>query len=186
MLNKLLVKYRSFSLEVGRDFEAIIAPLMAEKALQELDHCLHHFNYTRLLHSYQVARWSYFAARLLGWNALAVARAGLLHDLFLRHPGESGFRLIFSHPKVALHNARKLCDLTPLEEDIILKHMWLMTFSLPRYKESYLVTFMDKCCAAYEFGLCIFYPTRIFGYYIRGTRKALERPPIRGYYSPLL
>ena len=43
-----------------------------------------------------------------------------------------------------LKNAMKHFRLTPIEEDIILKHMWPLTIKLPRYRESYLVSLADK------------------------------------------
>ena len=37
------------------------------------------------------------------------------------------------------------------EKDIILKHMWPVTFfHFPKYRESYLVTIADKICSSYE------------------------------------
>lgn len=38
----------------------------------------------------------------------------------------------------------KYFTLTPVEEDIILKHMWPLTLKLPRYRESVLVSLADK------------------------------------------
>jgi len=37
-----------------------------------------------------------------------------------------------------------------LEKDIIRKHMWPATKELPSYKESYVVSFVDKYCAVLE------------------------------------
>ncbi len=62
----------------------------------------------------------------------------------------------FTHPKTAYMNASKLFNLNDKEADIILKHMWPVTLSFPKYKESYLLTFVDKYCALSEFmyGMC--------------------------------
>jgi uncharacterized protein len=38
-----------------------------------------------------------------------------------------------------------------MEENIIRRHMWIITLVPPRYKEGYVVTFVDKFCAAKEF-----------------------------------
>lgn len=113
-----------------------------------------HVNGNRLTHSYLVSYYSYRLARKLGWDARACARAGLLHDLFYYYPGDVSFSNgghLRNHPKIALINARLVTDLTPIEEDIILKHMWLATTALPKYKESYIVTFVDKYVAMYDF-----------------------------------
>ena len=56
----------------------------------------------------------------------------------------------FTHPKTALKNAEALFDLSNKEKDIILKHMWPITITLPNYIESYVVTFADKFCAIQE------------------------------------
>ena len=43
-----------------------------------------------------------------------------------------------------------ITDLTEKEQDIILKHMWPVTLILPKYKESFIITFVDKYCAIQE------------------------------------
>lgn len=48
------------------------------------------------------------------------------------------------HPYIALLNARQLTDLTPMEEDMILKHMWLPFKHKPQYKEGWALTIADK------------------------------------------
>ena len=58
----------------------------------------------------------------------------------------------FVHPKIALKNASKLFLLNDKEKDIIVKHMWPVTFfSLPKYKESYIITLTDKLSALKSF-----------------------------------
>ena len=48
-------------------------------------------------------------------------------------------------------NNRQRIDKSLLEEkDIILKHMWPVTIKLPKYKESYIVSSVDKYCALAE------------------------------------
>ncbi|VHD76130.1 2',3'-cyclic-nucleotide 2'-phosphodiesterase [Streptococcus pyogenes] len=54
------------------------------------------------------------------------------------------------HPRIAVRNAKKLTELNKKEEDIILKHMWGATIAFPRYKESYIVTMVDKYWAVKE------------------------------------
>ena len=79
----------------------------------------------------------------------------MLHDLFLydwrKKNGRKGLHA-FTHPKTAYENASKLFDLNEKETDIILKHMWPVTFfSLPKYRESYIITFTDKLSALKSF-----------------------------------
>lgn len=54
------------------------------------------------------------------------------------------------HPRLAVRNARKITKLNRVEEDIIIKHMWGATIAPPRYKESYIVTMVDKYWAVKE------------------------------------
>ena len=54
------------------------------------------------------------------------------------------------HPRVAYDNARKITDVNEVEKDAILKHMWPCTLVPPKYKESYVLTFVDKTCAVFE------------------------------------
>ena len=42
-------------------------------------------------------------------------------------------------------------DLNDMEKDIIVKHMWPLTIVPPKFKESYIVTLVDKYCATKEF-----------------------------------
>ena len=58
----------------------------------------------------------------------------------------------FKHPQIALENALKICNLNEKEQDIILKHMWPVTFfKFPKYKESYVITITDKLSALKSF-----------------------------------
>ena len=54
------------------------------------------------------------------------------------------------HPAIALNNALKYYDLNEIQKDIIVKHMFPVTKSFPSYKESWLVTLVDKTVSAYE------------------------------------
>lgn len=49
-----------------------------------------------------------------------------------------------------MRNAEKLTDLTPMEKDIIIKHMWGATVGLPKYKESFVVSLVDDYAAVDE------------------------------------
>lgn len=114
----------------------------------------HHADISCFGHSVFVAYLSFRICRRLGWDYHAAARGGLLHDLFLydwrikdSHTGPHGF----THPHAALQNASRLCNLTAVEKDIILKHMWPLTPMLfYRYKESFVVSCSDKICALAE------------------------------------
>lgn len=108
---------------------------------------------TRLEHSLYVSYVGFLMCRFLGLDARAAARGGLLHDLHAWTRDEDfafRARLLLLHPKLALENASAAFDLTKKEQDIIVKHMWPLTLTFPRYAESFLVSMADKLCAVAE------------------------------------
>ncbi|MGI6403670.1 MAG: HDIG domain-containing metalloprotein [Oscillospiraceae bacterium] len=135
------------------EFYLHIRPLLEHPQVQELGNYIQHNCHSRLNHCLDVAYFSFFIAKLLGWDSKSAARGGLLHDLFLydrKKNKEEAHRHLRRHPITALENARKICTLNKVEEDIIRRHMWLITLVPPRYKEGYIVTFVDKYCALRE------------------------------------
>lgn len=136
----------------NEEFMSYVNELLETPEVQSLDNFIQHISSTRLDHSLNVAYISYSIAKKFGWDSRSAARGGLLHDLFFydwrnEDLDESHAAI---HPKIALENAKKLCELNEVEEDIILKHMWLATMAMPKYKESFVVTMVDKYCAVTE------------------------------------
>ena len=146
-----------------KEFLALVAPLLEDERVRLLDAYMQHYMFTRLRHSIDVAFYSYCIAKLLGWDAHSTARAALLHDLFFYEysSGAGGRKIVRLHPRIAVENALQICELNAREIDIILKHMWLITLAPPRYKEGYIVTFVDKFCAGREFVVSFCTPRRI-------------------------
>jgi uncharacterized protein len=159
-----------------QEFREHVAPLLENELVLRLDGAIQHFKFTRLRHSMDVAYISFLIARLFRWDSRSVARAGLLHDLFFHSEGQNCASLLRSHPKIALENARAICELNRVEEDIILSHMWLLTLRLPRYKEGYIVTMVDKCCALREFLVSLFASRLPAG---RGCKRLLYIVPAK-------
>ncbi|MGY3779028.1 HD domain-containing protein [Isobaculum melis] len=136
-----------------QEYLSIIESLLETKEVQALANYTQHHYTTRLSHSISVSYRSYRIAKKLGCNEVATARAGLLHDLFYYDWRTTKFdegTHAFMHPKIAVKNAQKITSLSALEIDIIVKHMWLATVAFPKYKESYIVTIVDKYCAVAE------------------------------------
>lgn len=137
------------------EYVELVADLLENNKLQKLDNITHHHYTTRLAHSLFVSYVSFRIAKRLNLDTRSVARAGLLHDFFLEDREEikemaSGSHN-YVHPKIALKNASQITDLNHIEKDIIVKHMFLTTrCAFPRYKESYVVTAVDKYCAINE------------------------------------
>ena len=83
----------------------------------------------------------------------SLVRGALLHDYFLYdwHEKDGGHRLHgFFHAERALHNARRDFNLNFIERDIIRKHMFPLNITPPKFRESWIVTWADKLCAAEE------------------------------------
>lgn len=137
-----------------REFENIIEELTKNKTVQEMNKYNHHCDVNCFEHCKHVAYINYKICKKLNLDYISSARAGMLHDLFLYDWRKSRKRLdgyhAFVHPKIALENSLNLFNLNDKECDIILKHMWPVTFSLPKYKESFVITFSDKYCATVE------------------------------------
>lgn len=132
----------------------IINDLIKRPEVLRLRNYVQHHHSDRLTHSLTVSYQSYLWAKKLHLDARAVARAGLLHDMFYYDWRETKFELgthAYVHPRVSLRNAEKLTDLSPMEKDIILKHMFGATTELPQYWESLLVDMVDNVAAVQEY-----------------------------------
>ena len=113
-----------------------------------------HYNTSCFDHCYMASFYCYLICKKLKLDYISATRAAMLHDLFLydwrkKQPDRKGLHA-FTHPRTSYENACKIMDLNKKETDIILKHMWPLTLKLPRYRESYILTFVDKYCALSE------------------------------------
>ena len=137
------------------EYDSIVSDILDNEEFNKTKYIEHH-GVTRYEHLYRVSYFSYLLARKLHFKYKETARAALLHDFFfsdeLRSRKEK-FLSTFTHPKLALKNSKKYFKLTKLEENIIEAHMFPINIKIPRYKESLLVSLVDKLVAAYEFSL---------------------------------
>jgi uncharacterized protein len=139
-----------------REHELLVSDILTHEEFLKLKEYHHHTN-----HIYDhVTRVSYIAYRIskaLGLDYYAAARGGLLHDFFLydwrerKSQDEKRSSHGKEHPYIALENAQKYFTVNAKEADIIVKHMFPKTFSLPRYRESFIVSLSDKIAAVYEY-----------------------------------
>lgn len=86
-------------------------------------------------------------------NKKALVRGALLHDYFLYdwHVPDPSHRLHgFTHARRALQNASRDFRLNRIERDIIVKHMFPLNLTPPRYRESLLICVADKISATME------------------------------------
>ena len=122
---------------------------------QEQDEYIQHGNITVRQHCMSVARASLKLDSLLhaGCDERTLIRGALLHDYFLydwHKPNKANRWHGFRHPKSAFLNAQRHFDLSNIEKDVILKHMWPLTIRPPRYRESVIVCLVDKLCTVAE------------------------------------
>ena len=135
-----------------------ISDIIGQPQLDRLKNITHHIHTTRYQHCVNVSYYSYVICKKFRLDARSAARAGLLHDLFYydrkeynsyKQKGQPSHSLM--HAKLALRNANELTSINSIEKDMIENHMWPMTRPLPKYKETYIITIIDKYCAVLEF-----------------------------------
>lgn len=139
-----------------QEFKEIIQDITENSSVLSLKEHVQHMKGSRYEHCYDVAYYTYVLCKKLGLDYVSATRGAMLHDFYFydwRNKGVEGQKHFhaYRHPRIALNNATENFELNELEKDIILKHMWPLTFSLPRFSESYIVTLVDKYCAMKEF-----------------------------------
>lgn len=152
---------------INKDIEylEIVSNIMKNKKFNEIKKCKHH-GLTRYEHSLRVSYYSYLVAKKLKLNYIETARGGLLHDFFITDDlKEKEQKLsVFVHPYKALTNSNNYFELTELEKDIIINHMFpTLPHKIPKYLESWIVSLVDKVVAAYEF-YCSYGKTLLYRY----------------------
>lgn len=145
-MKKDLVNYQNFN--------NIISDIISHPVVQEMKNFRQHYNCSCYDHCYSVSYYSFLICKKFKLDYKSIARAAMLHDLFLydwriKQPGRKGLHA-FRHPYVAYKKASALFSLNKKEKDIIIKHMWPVTVIPPKYLESYIITFVDKYCALKE------------------------------------
>lgn len=149
-MNELLEKIYN-----DKEFINVIDDMLNNKTVQEMKKYRQHYETSCFDHCLEASYFCYKICKKLHLDYISCARAAMVHDLFLydwrvRQPGRKGLHT-FTHPKYAYENASKIFDLNKKQKDIIVKHMWPVTFfSIPRYAESFILTLVDKYCALSE------------------------------------
>ncbi len=132
----------------------IVKDILENSMVQQMKNYRQHYNVNCFDHCLYVSYNLYLICKKKKLDYVSAARAGMLHDLFLydwrkRENGRKGHHA-FTHAKLSYENASKIFNLNDKEKDIILKHMWPITLAIPRYRESFLITYIDKYFACYE------------------------------------
>jgi len=154
----------SFSKEEKEELYKYIFKILENPKWEKMKLFPHHLD-TRAVHSIEVCCISWKKAKKIKrCDHKSVAIGALLHDFFLYDwqnekanyeevdvkknrilPNAHGF----IHPKIALANAIGIFPelINKKTSDIILKHMWPLTVTPPKYIESWIVCFTDKSCS---------------------------------------
>ncbi len=146
----------SFELDrdIDTEFFSIIGDIYDCPEFQSMSQYIQHANINRVQHIMSVAYLSFLNCKEQGLDHKKAARAAMLHDLFYYDwhvPGDGSHRLHgYRHPGFALKNAKQLFELSEMEENIILRHMWPLTPTPPKFKEGFVVCLCDKFCANAE------------------------------------
>jgi uncharacterized protein len=138
------------------EFNTLVGDIMFHDEFVKLKDYIHHTGHI-YDHVHRVAYISYSISKMLSLDYHASARGGMLHDFFLydwrERKLQDASRSLHGreHPHIALENAKKHFELSHREADIIVKHMFPKTISLPKYAESFVVSLSDKIAAVYEY-----------------------------------
>jgi len=137
------------------DYMGCVRDIIESPVFQSMDNYMQHGDTTCKAHCIKVSYMGYCICRKMGWEYAEVARAGLLHDLFLydwhTHAKETGEHFHgFTHPQTALKNAVKYFNLTEKEKDMILRHMWPLTPIPPKSWDGMVIIYSDKFCGLIE------------------------------------
>ncbi|MBN2286715.1 MAG: HD domain-containing protein [Tissierellales bacterium] len=139
-------------------FMKIAGPLINNKEFQKMKTIKHH-DESVYDHVVDVAYHSYKMAYKRGLDWESTIRGALLHDFYLykfdktprvRLPYDA-LKHMIHHPIIALENATRLFELNRKEKDIIVSHMF--PARIPKFKESWIVSYVDKYLAVYEYYL---------------------------------
>lgn len=138
-----------------KEYMECVYDILVNPIFKEMNKYIQHGTTTTLKHCLDVSYVSYKICKSYGFDYRSAARGGLLHDLFLYdwhgYAKRTGNHFHgFTHPRVALHNAKHYFELTSKEKDIILKHMWPLTVIPPKSIEGYVVMYADKYCGFIE------------------------------------
>ena len=137
-----------------KEYIAIVSDLLKQEKVLQMKQYRQHYNVSCFDHCLFVSYNTYLICKKYNLDYISAARAGLLHDLFLydwrkRENGRKRFHA-FRHGKLAYEQATTFIDLNDKEKDMIIKHMWPVTPAFPKYKETFVIIYVDKYFAIAE------------------------------------
>lgn len=135
------------------EFYEIIEPLLIQSEMQKRKEYPHHINESVYAHVLRVAFDCYKIGKKLHMDYKSLAIAGILHDFYEKpwqYSNEKKPLLqkhAFTHAKEAVLNSKKYFGteiVTPKVESIMITHMFPLNKKIPRSKEAWLLTLIDK------------------------------------------
>ena len=137
-----------------KEYIKIISDLLRQPKVISMRGYKQHFDVNCFDHCLYVSYNTYLICKKHHLDYISAARAGLLHDLFLydwrkRENGRKGHHA-FTHGKEAAKQASTIINLNDVEKDMITNHMWPVTLTIPKYKETFIITYVDKYFAIAE------------------------------------
>lgn len=132
-------------------FDNIAEDIIKTNKFNQLKKESHH-GLTRYIHVMRVSKFTYKISKFLHMDYVSATRAALLHDYYTSNDFDdiTEVKKLNIHPMVASKNASKDFELNEIEINAIEAHMFPMGKTLPKYKESWVLTAVDKTVAMYE------------------------------------
>lgn len=132
-------------------FDNIAKDIIKSDKFNQLKKEKHH-GLTRYTHVIRVSKFTYKITKFLKMDYISATRAALLHDYYTTNDlmNISEVKKLGIHPKIAKTNALNDFKINLIEENAIESHMFPLGKTLPKYKESWVLTFVDKGVATYE------------------------------------
>ena len=140
------------------EYISIVKDILNHTEFLKLKNCIHHGT-NRYEHSKKVSYGAFKIAKKYKLSYKEVARSALLHDFFINEKAtfKERFKATFSHPLEAENNSREIFNITEKEAKIIRSHMFPINLTLPRDKESWVVTICDKVVCIEEYFQNVFH-----------------------------
>ena len=145
-----------------KTFDEIASEMLSNEKFLKLNQESHH-GITRMQHSMRVARNVYKYAIKFNLDYISATRAAIVHDFFTNEEFGNNLGLIQGviHPDIALENAKGEFPINEKEANMIESHMFPLSTVVPKSKEAWLLTAVDKIIAIYEYAGNKFSPSRI-------------------------
>lgn len=148
-------RVKRLPLDKHEKFMAILSDVKKDSRFRMTKDFIQHGSTTVMSHCINVAYTAYYISHKLNIKVdeEELIRGALLHDYFLYDWHEKSLENSvhgFTHPLKALNQAKKDFELSAIERDMILNHMFPLTLNPPRSKEGKLLCLADKLCATKE------------------------------------